>query len=210
MKTWRCEYCGQENSCREGLDCRKCGAPRPEELEEPEFRDEATSGGEPEDLQKPSFWEILGGVVVLLLGLGLFGLMLHTYDQSSRAPVVPLREYELVVRPAWHTEDRVPTDLQGKLVPAILINPYSDEGAELLEIMGAEGPGQYDPKKISDWGNRLMAWGDRADPYIWFQQYWSDELDGGTWWEHLRSKWARNLFRRFFEEADFILIEKAA
>ena len=31
MRTWKCEYCERENQ-RDLLDCRKCGAPRPEGL----------------------------------------------------------------------------------------------------------------------------------------------------------------------------------
>jgi len=156
---------------------------------------------------------ILGIFLGLLpfLMCGMAGLMDMIFPVGGQ---FEYQEYHWIIRPVWHNEERVPKDLlyvEGKTMkaPAILINRYSDEGLELLEILGIDRPGQYSVSKIENWGDRLMAWGNKHDAYVWIHLYYKDDLVGSHWWEALHSRWAKETLRRWFTEADMIIVEQA-
>lgn len=119
-------------------------------------------------------------------------------------PIVPIPEDYLIIHPVWYTR---PDELQGQSPPIILIDPNNRFDKRILEILGVDGPGQSDPKEISDWGNRLMAWGDEARPYVWFHPRWSSRPSGSSWAEMAYLEEDHDLFQRWFEEADLIIIE---
>lgn len=156
----------------------------------------------------------MGTLIRFFLSKGLIfcaivALVLLAGCAPPKSPdIMPVPKDHFVIRPIWHSMDRVPRDLQGRLAPAILVDPNGYYERKILSILGAEGPGQYDPKSIPNWGDQLMAWGDQADPYVWFQPGGYPELVPGPWGEIIWAPDGRELFRRWFEEADLILVEE--
>lgn len=149
---------------------------------------------------------LFSAVIIAIVFLG-FALYLGG-SPPFVAPVAQLPEGHLVIRPIWHSKDTIPSDLYRQSAPAIVIDPDDYQQKKILTILGAEGPGEYDPKKIPNLGEQLMAWGDKARPPLWFQPSGCTELLPGRWSELILSSSDRELLQRWFEEADLIIVEE--